>query len=423
MKLMLRIFNLVFIALSATALILLFTLPSFSLYSNVGIDIKKISSFVPETKYTKDLDISQMIGTDTIYVEIEFSLSVGDLHKAMNNDRETINENLLENNITEITTMLQEPIDNITEYVVRTAVKSLIQDLITQQVKSSIEAAGGTQNPSDIMDEVGLDDLYFTRFADALYTAADSDDSSIGKLTDVVYAQIDDAITRAGEVQEGIDTSGFDASFKEDIKSQMTDIFDELNITKEGGKLEKISELSYIYFSKYIKDQLTGKVSDNSVLNKKDTENNKTYSTRMINLFVTTLMPDMFYTVVSYVCLGLFIGLFVFAVIWLFLLVITALKSLTGKPWTFFGPLFWIAGILEIIMGLGITIFCKFILPKMDINFGDNIPIKSFAIAPRTYALGLSIVFLVMVVLMIPYTIFKIDAKRKVKEAKANEEE
>ena len=230
MKLMLRIFNLVFIALSATALILLFTLPSFSLYSNVGIDVKKISSFVPETKYTKDLDISEMIGTDTIYVEIEFSLSVGDLHKAMNNDRETINENLLENNITEITTMLQEPIDNITEYVVRTAVKSLIQDLITQEVKSSIEAAGGTQKPADIMDEVGLNDLYFTRFADALYTAADSDDSSIGKLTDVVYAQIDDAITRAGEVQDGIDTSGFDASFKEDIKSQMTDIFDELKL-------------------------------------------------------------------------------------------------------------------------------------------------------------------------------------------------
>ena len=377
MKLMLRIFNLVF------------------------IDVKKISSFVPETKYTKDLDISEMIGTDTIYVEIEFSLSVGDLHKAMNNDRETINKELLENNITEIATMLQEPIDNITEYVVRTAVKSLIQDLITQQVKSSIDAAGGTQKPEDIMDEVGLNDLYFTRFADALYTAADSDDSSLAKLTDVVYNQIDDAISKAGEIQEGIDISGFDASYKEDIKNQMTDIFDELNITKEGGKLEKISELSYIYFTKYIKDQLNGKVTDNSVLDKKDTEDNKQYSTRMINIYVQTLMPDMFYTVVSYVCLGLFIGLFVFGVIWLFLLVITALKSLTGKPWTFFGPLFWIAGILEIIFGVGITVFCKFILPKIEISMG-SIPI---------------------VVLMIPYTIFKIDAKKQVKEAKKNEED
>ena len=422
MKLMLRIFNLVFIGLCATALILLFTLPSFSLYSNVGIDVKKISSFVPETKYTKDLDISKMIGTDTIYVEIEFSLSVGDLNKAMHNDRDTINKELLENNITEIATMLQEPIDNITEYVVRTAVKSLIQDLITQQVKSSIDAAGGTQKPEDIMDEVGLNDLYFTRFADALYTAADSDDSSLAKLTDVVYNQIDDAISKAGEIQEGIDISGFDASYKEDIKNQMTDIFDELNITKEGGKLEKISELSYIYFTKYIKDQLNGKVTDNSVLNKKDTEDNKQYSTRMINIYVQTLMPDMFYTVVSYICLGLFIGLFVFGVIWLFLLLITALKSLTGKPWTFFGPLFWIAGILEIIFGVGITVFCKFILPKIEIDMG-SIPINTFAIAPRTYALGLSIVFLVMVVLMIPYTIFKIDAKKQVKEAKKNEED
>ncbi|MBO5542575.1 MAG: hypothetical protein J5936_03965 [Acholeplasmatales bacterium] len=422
MKLMLRIFNLVFIGLCATALILLFTLPSFSLYSNVGIDVKKISSFVPETKYTKDLDISEMIGTDTIYVEIEFSLSVGDLHKAMNNDRETINKELLEKNITEIATMLQEPIDNITEYVVRTAVKSLIQDLITQEVKSSIDAAGGTQKPEDIMDEVGLNDLYFTRFADALYTAADSDDSSLAKLTDVVYNQIDDAISKAGEIQEGIDISGFDASYKEEIKNQMTDIFDELNITKDGGKLEKISELSYIYFSEYIKDQLNGKVTDNSVLDKKNTEDNKQYSTRMINIYVQTLMPDMFYTVVSYVCLGLFIGLFVFGVIWLFLLVITALKSLTGKPWTFFGPLFWIAGILEIIFGVGITVFCKFILPKIEIDMG-SIPINTFAIAPRTYALGLSIVFLVMVVLMIPYTIFKIDAKKQVKEAKKNEED
>jgi len=272
------------------------------------------------------------------------------------------------------------------------------------------------------MDEVGLNDLYFTRFADALYTAADSDDSSLAKLTDVVYNQIDDAISKAGEIQEGIDISGFDASYKEEIKNQMTDIFDELNITKDGGKLEKISELSYIYFTQYIKDQLNGKVTDNSVLDKKNTEDNKQYSTRMINIYVQTLMPDMFYTVVSYVCLGLFIGLFVFGVIWLFLLVITALKSLTGKPWTFFGPLFWIAGILEIIFGVGITVFCKFILPKIEIDMG-SIPINTFAIAPRTYALGLSIVFLVMVVLMIPYTIFKIDAKKQVKEAKKNEED
>ena len=53
----------------------------------------------------------------------------------------------------------------------------------------------------------------------------------------------------------------------------------------------------------------------------------------------------------------------------------------------------------------------------MDIDI-SALPINSFAIVPRTYALGLSIVFLVVVILIIPYTIVKMDCKKAVKGAK-----
>ena len=77
-----------------------------------------------------------------------------------------------------------------------------------------------------------------------------------------------------------------------------------------------------------------------------------------------------------------------------------------------FGPWFWIVGSLQLVLGLGLTIVGKVILPRVKMNFGQ-IPLKSFLIAPRTYALVPSILFLICIGLAIAYVILKSIAKKQ----------
>ena len=142
----------------------------------------------------------------------------------------------------------------------------------------------------------------------------------------------------------------------------------------------------------------------------------------MLRTFVLEKMPDAFYKGVGYVSTGLFIGLFVFTAIWGFVLVITLIKTLTKKPWTFFGPIFWAVGSLQLVLGLGLTIFGKFIIPKFNIS-KLNLPLSHIILAPRTYVLVPSILFLVLSLIWVAYFVLKIIAKKQYKQEEAQTHE
>jgi undecaprenyl pyrophosphate phosphatase UppP len=140
------------------------------------------------------------------------------------------------------------------------------------------------------------------------------------------------------------------------------------------------------------------------------------YADRLLEMFVLDKMPEVFYQAVGYVSLGLFIGLFVFAGIWALLIVITLLKTISKKPWTFFGPWFWLVGLVELFLGFGITALARFALPKLDISqFG--LPISAVDAYVRTYALVPSILFVASIALAIVYQVFKSLAKKEARAA------
>lgn len=414
MRIAVKVLNLVIIAVSLAAIVCLFVVKAFTFYANIGLDVNKVSEFVPKTDYTDNIDISKLIGTDKIHFEIEFEMSIFDLNSALSKNKEKIDEKLLKNNIDQIVETVQEPIDLITEYMIRTTMRELVKNEVSKQIDKCLADAGSPSTAADVLDDLGLTDQYFASFADKLYDAGNSGTATVESLSQLLYQQVDETLALAEDAGQ-IDTSGFDETQKEAIKNALIDVFNQLDLVESGGHVKKIGQIAYIYFAKFLVEQLDGKV-DSSELQKKSTEDEVEYVDRLLNIYIITFMPDGFYQIVSYVSLGLFIGIFVFGAIWLILLLITIIRTVSKKCWTIFGPWFWLAGSLQLFLGIGLTIFGKFILPKI-VSSVDVIPFINYVVmVPRTYALTLSILYLIILAIRIPYGFIKNDAKTELIE-------
>ena len=429
MKLVLRVLNIVIMALAVTASVFLFASPAFTFNSRICLNIDSFSQFVPENDFSRDLNFVDLLGTDEIQVRLKFNLSAGGVSKIMNGDREIINNEFVSSNVEEIVDILDEPVKLITELTIRNFLFTVIKDQITSEVDKARHQAidSGltvTSTTQEIMDEVGIDDAYFNDFTYAMYSAADIEGATTDSVGDVLFEQIDTALAKAEE-SGMVDTSSFSEETKTSINSYFVSVMHDMNLIEaDGTTLKPISLISYIYMTDFIKDQLVGKVTT-AELERQTGETIPTYGRRLLSLYVLSMMPDLVYQIIGYVSLGLFIGLFVFAAVWGLLFVITLLKTLTKKPWTFFGFWFWPIGALQLLLGLGLTVFGKFLLPSFNIlsMVPVELPIKSIVIAPRTYALAPSLIFIATAAVAVVYAICAKIAKSQYRDQQASAED
>lgn len=414
MKIVIRVLNIIIMAISVAAGVFLFMPPAFSFNSKVTVNVATFSQFVPETEYSKDIDIPTLLGTDSIYVGLKFELDAKGIMDMKDGDKEKIDESLISKNLKEAIEMLHEPVDLITDFTIRANIKRLISEQVyanvDQAVKTYNEKANLNNKTEDVMDEVGINDAYFTNFANALYNSANADGATIDSVNDTLLDQINEALIRA-ESSGVADTSSFGDSQKASMTESLKGVFTSLNLIEDDGvHLKKISAIAYMYLANYLKGELAAS-HDAATLERQTGENDEQYADRLLELFIKDKMPDIFYKIVGYVSLGLFIGLFVFAAVWGILLLFTLIKTFTKKPWTMFGFWFWIVGIVELIIGFGLTAITRLVLSKFDVSqFG--LPIKQVLVSIKTYALVPSILFVVMIVVGIVYGFFKRACKK-----------
>ena len=409
MKLVLRILNLVLAALAGVAFILLFAIPAFSFNSKVVVDVKEISKFIPETTYTKDIDVVDTLGTDEIQVGVKFKLSATEINKVMNGDKDIINNRVIIKNIDDTLQTLDDAVDVLADNTIRKTLQTTIKDLVKQHIESNKKDT--EKSADELMDLLGLDDDYFKNFSNALYDEANKDGATTDSVGAILQEQVDDAILKA-EKSNAIKPGSFTQEQKDSIKASFVNILNQLEMVKSDGKsLEKIGDLPYMYITKYVKQQLDGKVAA-AELEKKEGETNRVHSDRLIETLVINMIPDLVYQIIGYVSLGMFIGMFIFAGTWILLAAFELLHFffVTKKHRLFKGlflPFFMLSGLLQIVFGFVLTGVCKFVLPeKLDIA-SFNLPIKDAIIVPRTCTLASSIVFIIVVGVGLAYFILK----------------
>ena len=414
MKIVIRVLNVIIMAISVAAGIFLFMPPAFSFNSKVTVNVSTFSQFVPQTEYSKDIDIPTLLGTDSIYVGLKFQLDAQGIMDMKDGDKEKIDESLISKNLEEAINMLHEPVDLITDFTIRANIKRLVSEQVTTNVDQAVQTynqkAGVNNKTEDVMEEVGINDAYFTNFANALYDAANSDGATVDYVNEVLLDQVNEALAKAKK--SGVaDTSSFGDSQKQALSDSFMSVFSSLNLIEDDGiHLKKISAIAYMYLASYLKGELKSS-HDEATLERQAGENDEKYADRLLELFIKDKMPDIFYKIVGYVSLGLFIGLFVFAGVWAILLIFTLIKTFTKKPWTMFGFWFWIVGVVELIVGFGLTAITRLVLSNFDVSqFG--LPIKQVLVSIKTYALVPSILFVVMIVIGIVYGFFKRACKK-----------
>ena len=417
MKLVLKIFNIIIMTIALVASVFLFVSPTFSLNSNVALNIKGFSGFIPTTEYTNDIDLAKYLGTEEIHVGVSFSLRITDMNKIMSGDRDTINEKIISKSMDDVVNTLREPIDLITDIAIKENLKNLVEQQITSYVDQARQKYMSDKSLEDILSDVGMDDAYFTNFSLKLYEAACADDATVLTIGDLMFDQIDEAMAMADD-SHAIDSSEFNEETKEDAQVSMRNVLKQLGLLEEDGlKVKKLNNIAYIYLGDFLKKQLDGKVSGEELIQKVG-ESDFDYSDRLLRLFVYEVIPSQVYQGIGIFGVACLVAIFVFAAVWILLFVLTLIRTFSSKkPYTKFGFWFWLIGPLQLILGLVITIAGKFILPRFSLsNYG--LPLGRLYVVPRTFALVPSILFLVCIVIGIVYAVLRNSYKSSMKEVK-----
>ena len=408
MKLVVRIMHLVIAAIAAVATILLFAMPALSFNSKVVLDVEAVSSIVPSTEFTKDVNFVEVLGTDEIQAGINFKLSATDINKVMNGDREVINEKVLVKNLNDTLEILDDGIEVIADYTIRTNLTAIVKQELTKQVEN---AKPEDKTTEEVMEYLDLGDVEFKQFAYSLYDSANTNTATIDSVGQVLNEHIDEILVKV-EKMTGSKSGTFTDEQKADVKNNMTNVFNQLKMVKEDNySLHPISDLPYLYAIDFVKEKLNGQVSADK-LAIKEGETNREYSNRMLETYVVEIIPEVVYKIIGYVSLGLFVGMFVIAGTWILLAAFEILHFffVTKKHRLFKGlfmPFFILAGIIQIVLGFVLTGVCKYVLPeKLDIS-SFKLPIKDAMIVPRTCTLVTSIVFIIAIGAMIALAILK----------------
>lgn len=410
MKIVIRVFNVFIMAISLAAAVLLVATPTISFKARLGMDVETFSEFVPTTEYSNEMKMSDMLGTDKINLGLKFDVYMGDAPKLMGGDKKTINETMLLSNIDNVLDELHEPVELITDYAIRTVIRKTVENEIRTQIENARDAMSSSSTTQDILDDAGMDDQYFANFANALYDAANKKGATVESASNALYEQVDDAMTRAEEFG-ATNTADFNDK-KDEIKNNMVTILSDLNLVNPDGTLKPIGQISFSYIAEHFRGELLAKGYDEAELAQRADEETPDYADRILTTYIMSIIPDAFYTGATTVSIALFIGIFVFIGLWVLLFVLTLLRTLSKKkPWTMFGPWFWIVGSLQLVLGLALTIATNVVLRSINLNI-DTGPLKEFLISVRTCCLIPSILFLVSIFIAIPYLVLKIMAKQ-----------
>lgn len=245
MKLVLKIFNLVYLVLAAVAITSFCTKPYIEINGGYKVQGEQIAEFLPpeiETYLNKD-EIKEIIDEKEVKVNLNISVPAKIVFNFKDKEAttNTINE-MIENTVSGTMNELKPVIHDLAEAIAKKVANSLIYQAIEKyadQYKNPTISDTGLA-----LEQAGIDAVYIETFTEEVFETLQSGDATIDSVMVIVDSKMVDVVAKleAAEVipagsglELGSDTSA-------QIREEMTESFKSMGICDEDGNITDIDK-------------------------------------------------------------------------------------------------------------------------------------------------------------------------------------
>lgn len=232
------LFNILIALLSVAAVAALFFAPLWEIDVKYVMQKEVLEKILPEE--AKEVDLDEIVG-DGIPLSLTVSVQTKDtIRSALGKDAKQSVTDLIENNVDKVVDELAPTFDEIAEKIVRSTAKSTVRDAVNEQVKNFLQNAGSEatdERVSELLNQAGVDEEYINQKTDALLDAIYAENATVDGVSQK-------AVETVEEVFEKLDKSGV-AEFqgaalteenKEEIKNSIAEALSV--IADENGNID-----------------------------------------------------------------------------------------------------------------------------------------------------------------------------------------
>ncbi len=232
------LFNILIALLSVVAVAALFFAPLWKIDVKYVMQKEVLEKILPEE--AKEVDLDEIVG-DGIPLSLTVSVQTKDtIRSALGKDAKQSVTELIENNVDKVVDELVPTLNEITEKIVRSTTKTAVRDAVNEQVKNFLQGSGSEatdERVSELLNQAGVDEEYINQKTDALLDAIYAENATVDSVSQM-------AVETVEEVFEKLDKSGV-AEFqgaalteenKEEIKNSIAEALSV--IADENGNID-----------------------------------------------------------------------------------------------------------------------------------------------------------------------------------------
>ena len=427
MKTVIKVFNIVFLALAALAMTTLFTSPTLSVNANLTMTAEQIAKAMPSSGGEEDIDVAALLEGETIHVGLTLSVQSKMLVRSLSDDPKTvIDEEFIDPNVNSVVLALRDPIYKVGKGMLKqTATKNLITKF--ESAIDDFKESSDSRTAEQIRLEAGLNDSYFVNLSESVFEVVTQEEATVTKVNDVMFDGISRAVSQLNNANVGVTVTSIDESYKSSLRSTTKELLSGLKMVKSDGET--------LYPFNVVMDAMLADVfrqTNNEEIPEGETIEEKAEKLMpILTDFIKKTIPTDAYDTIALALKALLGVLGLFLLVWAFFFIFTLVRTILGfcgkpKMWTFTGPIFWIFGFFQIILGLVVTVASsvllngEFLSSMMKGAEGAEM-LKGLTGSISTSMLIPSIIVLVMFPACIVYGVFKRKYKRSLKQEKAAE--
>ena len=382
------IVNILIMIASAVAVVFLLISPVIDFEGIYGYRVNMYQGVVPTNDYVESINVEDTYGAKEYEVTLKFKVDKQEAIRFMNRDFPFIKQKAVGDNVAPII----EEAHKIVKLATTEGVKLGLKNYTKKEVAKLIGASGASS--TEVMNEAGMNDTYFMNFANSLYEEAFKEGATYSSLFSVVDNQVNTSLAAVSIPYVEESRSDNNDSFTEALKT--IQLLDEDNLVS-------FNDLHYKYFHAFLEDELQYLMPKEQYA-RQDGEDIYHHTDRMLTLYLIQYFHDQ--GTFADLAIVLFIGMFFFAAIWVAVFFI-ALNRIVKNPYGKIGAWFYILGAMQVIVGIGGYLVCKFYLPLNRYDHIIGLAFNYLKINIITNCFISSIMFIVMCFLGAIYALMK----------------